>query len=481
MRNDRSMRLLVAAAAVLHCGRGFAQEGGLPDRYPPPQAPTVLIPEAPTVSAADIEVDAFLQIPDARTAFGTTGKGLCVVVIDSGINTGHVSFAGRLIKGRNFSEDGGPGDMRDTGRNNQGAIVPNGHGSNVAGIIAGNQLPGFENIPTGIAHDAKIVPLKVFPGGQFAKINESLQWVLENRERILAEEGALISVVNMSLGIPGQNIKDDAGLSLEMLKQRDLITQLRGKNIAVVVSSGNSYAAANPNRQGMAVPGIFRDTTSVAAVYDSNLPMNVPPLPRTYRDGGTVKQAVAGRLTVFSQRLGEAEGGAFRTDICGPGFFVTSAGPEVGADPTRSRTTQDGTSQAAPTVAGMILLAQQRWRDRKQAADPSTFKKGDLPTVDLIEKTLRDGGSVFQDAEDDIGVAMDNVTGSGAIFHRANALGMLHQIDLATSSASPMAVPNTPLTLRALQAELYDKSPEEQKLVLEQFRSGVGKFGVFKE
>ena len=54
-----------------------------------------------------------------RATFNVTGKGLCVVVIDSGININHISFAGRLIKGKNFSEDGGPDVMRDTGRNNQ--------------------------------------------------------------------------------------------------------------------------------------------------------------------------------------------------------------------------------------------------------------------------------------------------------------------------------------------------------------------------
>lgn len=484
--NKKALNILwtmVTALGVLICEQGFAQERATkwPDKYQAPRAPTVLIPEAPTVSPADLEVDAFLQIPTARSAFNVTGRGLCVVVIDSGINTSHISFAGRLIPGKNFSEDGGATEMRDTERNEAGAIVPNGHGSNVAGIIAGNKVQVLESIPSGIAYDAKIVPLKVFPGGQFAKINEALQWVLDNRENILANHGALISVVNMSLGAEGVNVLYDTGLPAVIAAQRDLIKQLRAKNIAVVVSSGNSYAAITPNQEGMSVPGIFKETISVAAVYDTNLPPNVPPLPRTYIDGGTVKQAVAGRLTVFSQRLGDSAGGVFRTDICGPGFFVTSAGPEVGDDPTRSRTTQDGTSQAAPTVSGMILLAQQRWRDRKLAVTPTTFDKHDLPTVDVIENALRDGGTVFQDAEDAVGIAMDNVTSSGDTFHRANALGLLNQIDLATSNASPTVVPTNSVTLRALQVELYGKSRNEQKQVLDDFHKGTGKFNVFKK
>ena len=443
-----------------------AQEGS----FPPPRAPSLLIPEAPGFAAADLEVDSFLHIPTARSTFAVTGRGLCAVVIDSGINTRHISFAGRLIKGKNFSSDGGPDDMRDTERDSAtGAIVPNGHGSNVAGIIAGNKLSG-EMIPTGIAFDAKIIPLKVFPGGAFSKINEALKWVIDNRDRVLAEEGSLISVVNMSLGIPGDVRTDDAGINGDVLNLRDSIKQLRAMNVAVVISSGNSYADFTPNKQGMSIPGIFKESVSVAAVYDTNLPPNVPPLPRTYVDGGTVNQAVAGRLTVFSQRLSAAKGGAHATDICGPGFFVTSAGPEVAPDPTRSRTTQDGTSQAAPTISGLILLAQQRWRDRVAAAGALPAKE--LPTVDFLEKALRDGGVTFTDAEDSIGTSMDNVTSSGDTFVQADAIGFLKQVDTAT----PSLVASTPTTLQALQVELFQKSPDDQRKVLEQFRRREGAF-----
>lgn len=453
----------------------FAQELG--DKYLDPTPPTILIPEAPSFTLHDFEVDDFLQVPTARDTYRVTGKGLGVVVIDSGINTQHIMFAGRLIEGKNFSEDGGANDMRDTGRNRLGQIVPNGHGSNVAGIIAGAKLPSFENMPTGIAHDAKIIPLKVFPGGSFTKINESLQWVLDNRKRIQDDHGVLISVVNMSLGVPNLNRMNDSGLSsAEITQQKALIKELRQMNIAVVVSSGNSYASFTPNNQGMSVPAIFQETVSVAAIYDSNFPPNIPPLPRTYLDGGTVNQAVAGRLTVFSQRLGESTGATFRTDICAPGFFVTSAGPDDGIDATRSRTTQDGTSQAGPTIAGLILLGQQRWRDNMLASD-SSLPADALPSVDTIEQSLRSGGVVFQDLEDSLAMTMDNVTGCGDTFVYANAIGFLKQID----NASPTLMQPSPMTLQALQAELVGKSPEEQKNILGDFRKGSGVFKQFNK
>ena len=463
--------------ALLYMDFQFAVAQELGDKYLDPTPPTILIPEAPSFTMQDFEVDDFLQVPTARDTYRVTGKGLGVVVIDSGINTQHIMFAGRLIEGKNFSEDGGANDMRDTGRNRLGQIVPNGHGSNVAGIIAGAKLPSFPNMPTGIAHDAKIIPLKVFPGGSFSKINESLQWVLDNRKRVQDDHGVLISVVNMSLGVPNLNLVDDSGsLSAEMTQQKALIKELREKNIAVVVSSGNSYASFTPNKQGMSVPAVFSETVSVAAIYDSNFPPNVLPLPRTYADGGTVKQAVAGRLTVFSQRLGESTGATRRTDICGPGFFVTSAGPDDGIDATRSRTTQDGTSQAGPTISGLILLGQQRWRENMLAAD-SSLPADVLPSVDIIENSLRDGGVVFQDLEDSLAVTMDNVTSCGDTFVYANAIGFLKQID----NASPSLIPTSPLTLQALQAELFGKSPEKQKDILGEFRKGSGVFKQFNK
>jgi subtilisin family serine protease len=452
-----------------------AQEMG--DKYLEPTPPTILVPEAPSFAMLDAEVDDFLQILLARTSFQVTGKGLAVAVIDSGINTKHIMFSNRLIDGANFSEDGGPNDMRDTGRNALGAIVPNGHGSNVAGIIAGAKLPPSENMPTGIAHEAKIVPLKVFPGGSFSKINEALQWIIDNRDNIHINHGVLISVVNMSLGIPKLSLLDDHGsLPPDILQQKMLIKKLRQEGVAVVVSAGNSYASFTPNKQGMSIPAIFSDTVSVAAIYDSNFPPNVPPLPRTYADGGTVNQAVAGRLTVFSQRLGDNSGGDYRTDICGPGFFVTSAGPDDGMDATHSRTTQDGTSQAGPTISGLILLGQQLWRDRMFASNPGMSKQ-ELPSVDLVEQWLRNGGVAFQDQEDSLAITMDNVTSCGDSFVYANAVGFLKQVD----SATPSDVPTSPVSLQALQAELYGKSAEDQKKILGEFKNRAGIFEQFNK
>jgi hypothetical protein len=414
--------------------------------YKPPRTPTLVDPAAPSFAPLDAEVDSFVQIPQARAKFKVTGKGLAVVVIDTGANPRHISFQDQLLPGKNFSTQGGADDTTDF----------DGHGSNVAGIIAAKQVAPIEGMPLGIAPDAKIIPLKVFPGG--SKLTAALQFVLDNIDKYKTDHGVTISVVNMSLGTP-QNLQDLSGSNPQDFRdQRDSIAKLRAKNIVVTVAAGNDYFAFNPD-QGMGFPAICPETVSVGAVYDTNIRPNDDGSPLvTYIDGAKVFQAVAGRCTVFSQRLGAGTGGnnPFRTDIFSPGFIVTSMGPVPpagsGQDPTRTRTTDDGTSQATPVTAGVALLLQEHWRNRNASAagDPG------LPSVDLVEKWMRDGGVPFQDADDRVAQEMGNVKSSGATFIRLNAIGALTQVDPTFGTSS----------LRNLQIQLI-KKPKDQPATLE--------------
>ena len=385
------------------------------DVYPEPDPPVAI--DVQGFALLDAEVDSYIRVVRARDRFGVTGSGLTVAVIDSGINTAHVDFQGKLVPGKNFSTAGGDSDVMDT----------NGHGSNVAGIIAGKNVTKG-GMHTGIAFDANIAALKVFPGGQFSRINNALQWVLDNAVT------QHISVVNMSLG-NSANVTNDSGITFaDLATQRELISQLRANNIAVVVSAGNGYFSSN-SQQGMSMPGIFKDTISVGAIYDTDIQRNPDNSPLvSYVDGGTVNFAVQNRCTVFSQRLGSQVGGEFRTDIFSPGFIVTSAGPvkrnndgtidSVGS--ARSETTQDGTSQAGPVVAGVVLLLQERFQKINATLGRPA---NELPPVALIESCIFNGGTEFVDVEDDIAMQMDNVIACGATFRSVDALGALVAMD----------------------------------------------------
>src|SRR4051794_1451233 len=98
------------------------------------QAPTIINPVEPPPVQFDspqvpflVEVDEFVRASQARQLFMVTGKGLCAAVLDTGLNTQHVDFTGRIAAARNFTPDNN-GDAND-------ASDGNGHGTNVAGIV----------------------------------------------------------------------------------------------------------------------------------------------------------------------------------------------------------------------------------------------------------------------------------------------------------------------------------------------------------
>ena len=72
------------------------------------------------------EIDSFLWVSRARAAFDVTGKELTAAVLDTGLNTRHVDFSGRVVAQVNLTND--------NGANPDDATDGNGHGTNVGGI-----------------------------------------------------------------------------------------------------------------------------------------------------------------------------------------------------------------------------------------------------------------------------------------------------------------------------------------------------------
>jgi len=331
----------------------------------------------------DIEIDQFLWVNEARAAFRVSGKDLTVAVLDTGLNTAHVDFAGRIVAQRNFTPDNG-GDPDD-------ATDGNGHGTNVGGIIVANA----DHV--GIAPEANIIPIKVLRnsgGGSFQWINSALQWVLDNREKYN------ITVVCMSLG-DGSNRTDDDNLKADPIRKK--ITELRKERVAVCIAAGNDYYK-HKSQQGMGYPGIIRESVSVGAVYDA------PEGSFSYGSGAKAFSTRAGQITPFSQRLHPVVNPYTRTDIFAPGAPVTSSGIRG----PHGESIQHGTSQATPVTAGLILLMQEFY----QRAE------GEFPEVDDLVKWLRRGGVSIYDGDDED----DNVKHTKKTFLRADAMSAMDAV-----------------------------------------------------
>ncbi|KQW46724.1 MULTISPECIES: S8 family serine peptidase [unclassified Roseateles] len=350
---------------------------------PDPTPPTTIAPSL--LNTADTEIDALLGAPSARASYNVDGAGLSVAVLDTGLRVTHKCFAGRVPEVRNFTTDDGgdPGLVTDR----------NGHGTNVAGLIAA----GTSDERRGIAPGARVVPLKVLPAPTLEPIINALVWISENATRLD------ISVANLSLGVPGVNLSDDAGVRAELPQLAAILKELHARRIAVVVAAGNDYKSFET--EGMSMPAIFREVISVGAVYDASVG------PRHYKSGASAFSTHADQMTPFTQRLSKEASPDCYTDVMSAGASATSAG--AASDDATS--VQDGTSQAAPTVSGVVLLMQQFYKRLT----------GELPPVPLLQEVLRSTSTWIVDGDDED----DNVANTNRKFPRVNAYESLVALD----------------------------------------------------
>lgn len=165
---------------------------------------------------------------------GFNGNGIKVAVIDTGVDYNHPDISGygpqgKVIGGYDFVEnDNSPQDT-------------NGHGTEVAGIIAANgKLKG-------IAPEAKILAYRVSDTGN----SVSSDLIVKAIEKAVSD-GA--NVINLSLGVNRTNDKIE-----------DAINYAVGKGVTVVAAAGNS----GPDFRTIGSPGKDPHAITVGATYNN--------------------------------------------------------------------------------------------------------------------------------------------------------------------------------------------------------------------
>lgn len=165
---------------------------------------------------------------DRAAELGYTGRGVSVAVIDTGVDASHPDLAGRVSGGHNFVGSGEPSDS-------------NGHGTQVAGIIAA----GGE--AAGVAPGATIIPYKVSEDGESVSSD-----VIARAIDMAAADGA--DVINISLGVPVRNAGIDAAVA----------GAVEGGAV-VVVAAGND----GPGASTIGSPGVAPAALTVGATYNN--------------------------------------------------------------------------------------------------------------------------------------------------------------------------------------------------------------------
>ena len=191
----------------------------------------------------------------ARQEFGLDGAGIGVAVIDSGITAWHDDLADgiggqRVVDYVDFS-----GDVADftgdfaTGDFAGGSASPEdgyGHGTHVAGIIAGNGADSDGGI-TGIAPKAQLIVLKVLDAsgrGHTSDVIAAIDYAVSRRDAFK------IRVINLSIAAPVYESYDVDPLTLAAERA------VRA-GITVVAAAGNNGRNRNGRMQygGITAPG----------------------------------------------------------------------------------------------------------------------------------------------------------------------------------------------------------------------------------
>ena len=295
------------------------------------------------VGMASTSAHALTGLDQARAAYGFTGVGQTVAIIDTGIAYNHYALGGgfgpgyRVVGGWDFA-------------NSRAVPVDEGfygsHGTHVAGIIGSS-----DSAYPGVAPEVDLVALRVFADDgecNWGRIEEALWWVHNNR---FAFESP-ITAVNMSIVSPYNFVTTPHWDSME-----GVLAQLEADGIFVSVAAGNDFD--DYGTPGLSYPAVSSHVVPVGSV-DTD-----------------------GSLSSFSQRLDRM--------IAAPGSYIMSTVPDYvgngnGIDDDFGYSS--GTSMAAPYVAGASVLLRQAY----------TFATGGTLNQDQLYDMMVNTADTFYDS-----------------------------------------------------------------------------------
>ncbi|GLY25349.1 type VII secretion-associated serine protease mycosin [Micromonospora sp. NBRC 101691] len=279
---------------------------------------TVVGTPVPAVAAPPLQrqwhLDA-LRVGEAHRI--STGAGVIVAVVDTGVYAAHPDLAGRILDGR-----------RLIGRDDKGQVDERNHGTGVAGLIAARG--GGNGRALGIAPDARILPVTVATntfGG--SNLPEGIRYAVDH--------GA--TVVNISNGGPTTSSALD-----------EAVRYAQSKDVVVVAAAGNA-------EQG--------DT---GVLYPARLP-GVIAVGATDRDGEPWSGGTRGEIAITAPGVDVSTTAGRWSDLTEGGYV-----------------TVDGTSAAAPLVAGAAALVRARYPEASAAE-----------VVNRLVSTARDAGPSGRD------------------------------------------------------------------------------------
>ncbi len=267
-----------------------------------------------------------------------TGNGQTVCVIDTGINYLHTDLGGCF--GQGCKVVGG----WDYVNSDSDPMDDHGHGTHVAGIVAGNKSI------RGIAPDANLVAIKILDSsgsGSMSDLISGIEWCVSNASVFN------INVITMSLGCnaTSSGYKGFCDSVNDGCVSPTLVSAINNavlNNISVVAATGN-----HGWNNAISCPACIENTTAVGA---------------TNKDDSIYSNSDRSNITDFL-----APGASINSTYL-PGYATAS-----------------GTSMAAPHVAGAIAIIKQLLVLTNQVKTPKEIDN----SFNLTGKIISDSGLLF--------------------------------------------------------------------------------------
>ncbi len=284
--------------------------------------------EGGTGHAAAPDTSSVLNQVHQLSAMGLSGSGMKVAVVDSGVDSDHADLLTRIVDQRCFCSAGtGCCPNGTASQSGAGAAEDDhGHGTNVAGIIAGDGTVA----PRGALTNVALVAVKVLDRNNSfccsSDIVSALDWIATNHPDVDA--------VNLSLGTGTLFAGHCNNASAANLALASAVANLNALGAVVVASTGNQGSLTQTSS-----PACIANVMGIAATWD------VDGGPITFL-GCSETSTASKQPTCFSNR-------STTTDLFGAGAFVSAPGFNGGTS------IFGGTSQAAPMVAACAIALKQ--------------------------------------------------------------------------------------------------------------------------
>jgi len=275
-----------------------------------------------------------VNAPKVWSSLGSRGHGVTVAIIDTGIDYMHPALGGGI--GANFKVKGG----WDFVNNDADPFDDNGHGTHVAGIVAGQS-----DIITGVAPDVSLLAYKVLGAGgsgNDSNVIAAIERAADPNQDHNTSDHA--DVANLSLG-GGGNPDDPASVAID---------NATTAGVTFAIAAGNSGAF-----HAISSPGTSRSAITVGATD------------------------IIDHLASFSSRGPNMKNINIKPDVVAPGVSILSSFPG------NRYATLSGTSMATPHVAGAAALLKSLHPDWA----PAQIKQALMNNAVLVQDDVMATGS----------------------------------------------------------------------------------------